>query len=93
MQQVTDIIWLNLIIRSNQIRSVTFEIDVQVFLSFPVVLDGGEGERQILNVNVYLQVGEGIGRLHHLQCSIPVPTFNKTVRCFEFSWYVFASCT
>ena len=35
-------------------------------------------------VSSHLQVGEGITSLHHLQHSIPVPTFSSAVRCFEF---------
>ena len=54
---------------------------------------GVEGRTQILHVNVHhvasFQVGEGITSPHHLQYSIPVPTFSSAVRCFELSGGMF----
>ena len=56
-------------------------------LSLPVVLGRGGGERKFY-VNVHrvppLQVREGITSLHPLQDRIPVPTFSRAVRLFEF---------
>ena len=70
-------------------RSVWPQLMFRVVFIFAVGLGGVRGEIQILHVNVYRVAPPSGGWGYYktppftVQCSVPVPTFSSTVRCFE----------